>query len=42
MRGIFMSIFTDFITFKRSLSKCNRNNFWFGKYQTNVYLIGNQ
>ena len=32
MRGILMSIFTDFIAFKRSLFKCNRNNFRFGKY----------
>ena len=42
MRGISMSILTDFIAFKSSLFKCNRNNFWFGKYQTSVYLIGNQ
>ena len=42
MRGILMSIFTDFIAFKSSLFKCNRNNFWFGKYQTSVYSIGDQ
>ena len=32
MRGILMSIFTDFIAFKNSLFKYNRNNFRFGKY----------
>ena len=26
MRGILMSIFTDFIAFKSSLFKCNRND----------------
>ena len=28
MRGILMSIFIDFNAFKRSLFKCNRNNFF--------------
>ena len=42
MRGILMSIFTDFIAFKSSLFKCNRNIFRFGKYETSVYLIRDQ
>ena len=32
MCGILMSIFTDFIAFKRTLFKCNRKNSGFGKY----------